>query len=81
MSSCGPWAAQHYDYYAQVMAKLERGHRQDVEDVRHMREEAKVQPARLVQLYEEIEPELYRYPAVDPASLRRAVEEFARGEG
>lgn len=67
---------RHYDYYAQVLAKLERGHRQDIEDVRCMREAGKVQPARLWQLYEAIEPELYRYPAVDPASLRRTVEEF-----
>ena len=67
---------RHYDYYAQVLAKLERGHRQDIEDVRRMREAGKVQPARLWQLYEAIEPELYRYPAVDPASLRRTVEEF-----
>ena len=67
---------RHYDYYAQVLAKLERGHRQDIEDVRRMREAGKVQPARLWQLYEAIEPELYRYPAVDPASLRRTVEAF-----
>ena len=67
---------RHYDYYAQVLAKLERGHRQDVEDVRHMREAGKVHPARLLQLYEKIEPELYRYPAVDPVSLRRTVMEF-----
>ncbi len=26
-----------------------------------------------------IEPRLYRYPAIDPPSFRRAVEEFTRG--
>ena len=25
--------------------------------------------------FEQIEPELYRYPAIDPAAFRRAVEE------
>ena len=41
-----------------------------------MREISDAEPARLLQLYEEIEPELYRYPAVDPVSLRRTVMEF-----
>ena len=26
----------HYDFYAQALAKIERGHRQDIEDVRAM---------------------------------------------
>jgi hypothetical protein len=31
----------------------------------------------LLRYYEEIAPALYRYPAIDPPSFRRAVEEFA----
>ena len=34
-----------------------------------------VDPQRLRELFAQIEPELYRYPALDPASFRRAVEE------
>ena len=30
----------------------------------------------LLQCFQEIEPRLYRYPAIDPPSFRRAVEEF-----
>jgi hypothetical protein len=37
-----------------------------------------VEPERLRQLFEGIEVELYRFPAVDPASLRAAVESLAR---
>lgn len=32
-----------------------------------------VERQRLLALFEQIEPELYRYPAIDPARFRRAV--------
>ena len=41
-----------------------------------MREEAKVEPVRLLARFEQIVPKLYRYPALDTASLRQKVEEF-----
>jgi hypothetical protein len=31
------------------------------------------EPPRLRELYDAIEPELYRYPAVDPAAFRKKV--------
>lgn len=37
-----------------------------------------VDPQRLLAYYGEIEPQLYRYPAVDPASFRRGVEDLIR---
>jgi hypothetical protein len=70
---------RHYDYYAQALSKLERGHRQDVEDVQKMLAEQKIDPGKLRHLYGEIEPFLYRYPSVDPAGLTRTVDEFVRG--
>jgi hypothetical protein len=33
-----------------------------------------VEPKRLLELFEGIEPELYRFPAVEPRSLKEAVE-------
>jgi hypothetical protein len=33
-----------------------------------------IKPDRLIQLFSDIEPQLYRYPAIDPPSFRRAVE-------
>jgi hypothetical protein len=33
-----------------------------------------VEPARLCELYEAIEPELYRYPAIDESVFRRKVD-------
>jgi hypothetical protein len=35
-----------------------------------------IEPARALEYLGEIEPNLYRYPALDPASFRRAVEEM-----
>jgi hypothetical protein len=37
-----------------------------------------VDPAELLRLFGEIEPELFRYPAIDAPSFRRRVEDFVR---
>jgi hypothetical protein len=67
----------HYDFYAQALAKIERGHTTDMFDVRQMVELGLVEPARLLELFSRIEDGLYRYPAVDGRSFRQAVEKFA----
>jgi uncharacterized nucleotidyltransferase DUF6036 len=64
----------HYDPYGQAISKIERGHAQDVADVRTMFERGLIEPDELLRLFAAIEPELYRYPAVDPKSLRRKIE-------
>lgn len=66
----------HFDLYAQALAKLERSHAQDMEDVREMLRRGLVDPLAARAYYESIEPRLYRYPAVDPRSFRAAVEEM-----
>ena len=63
----------HYDFHAQALAKIERGHAQDSADVRAMGSRGLVRAARLLELFEVIEPELIRYPALDPASFREKV--------
>ena len=65
----------HLDPYAQALAKLERAHTQDLEDVRAMVADGLVDPGRALAYLGEIEPELYRYPAVDPQAFRERVEE------
>lgn len=35
-----------------------------------------VDPAEVRTRFEEIEPQLYRFPAIDPTSFRKAVEEL-----
>jgi hypothetical protein len=66
----------HYDLYSQALAKIERGHEHDLDDARRMVSEGLVEPRQLMRLFETIESELYRYPAIDGPSFRRAVEAF-----
>ena len=63
-----------FDPYSQALSKLERGFELDLQDVAQMMHAGQVEPARLLQLFEGIEPELFRFPAVDPVRLRQAVE-------
>ena len=65
---------RHFDPYAQALAKLERGHTPDVGDLEALIGRSLVERRRLGDLFAEIEPLLYRFPAVDPASFRAAVE-------
>jgi Nucleotidyltransferase of unknown function (DUF6036) len=69
-----------FDPYSQALSKLQRGFELDLEDVNSMVESGQVDPKTLRQLYEQIELELYRFPAVDPPSLRAAVESLASGD-
>jgi hypothetical protein len=64
----------HYDPYSQALSKLERAFDQDLEDVHAMIAHGLVEPGRARELYERIEPELYRFPAIDPPSFRARVE-------
>ena len=76
-STEGRLTVRHFDLTAQAMAKLERGHAHDLEDVQAMLGRALVTRVGLSSYFAEIEAELYRFPAVDPSSLRRAVEAVA----
>lgn len=69
----------HYDLYAQALAKIERGHAQDLLDARDMIAHGLVEPRRLEELFAQIEPALYRYPALDAKVFRKAVEQFSAG--
>ena len=63
-----------FDLYSQALSKIERSFAQDLADVHTMIERGLVEPARLLELYEAIEPELYRYPAIDPPAFRQKVD-------
>lgn len=63
----------HYDFYAQALAKLERGHEMDRADVREMGRRGLIRASRLIELYESVEAAMVRYPAIDPPSFRRKV--------
>ncbi len=70
---------RHYDLHAQALAKVERGHARDLADVEAMLDRGLVTPRRLRELHSEIEPLLYRFPAVDPPTFRAALDAALAG--
>lgn len=71
----------HYDFYAQALSKIERAHARDEEDVREMARRRLIDPKRLLEMFDQIAPELYRYPAIEPARFRRSVRQVAESLG
>jgi hypothetical protein len=67
----------HYDPYGQALAKLQRGHERDLQDARSMLQNGLIQMKRLRELFQLIESQLIRYPAIDPAAFRAAVAKFS----
>jgi uncharacterized nucleotidyltransferase DUF6036 len=76
----GRIAFYHYDPYSQALAKLERGHSLDLEDVNKMLETGLIDRQELLRRFEQIEPLLHQHPAIDPVSFRRAVEALVSSE-
>jgi len=66
----------HYDPYSQALSKLERRHSRDLTDVAAMLRSGLIRRDLLFQQFLLIEPQLIRYPALDPASFRLSVEQF-----
>jgi hypothetical protein len=72
----GPLRFFHYDLRAQALAKIERAHTQDVEDVRALLSRGLVTRDELREAFRSIEPRLHRHPAIDPESFRARLEEW-----
>lgn len=72
----GKLSFHHFDPVAQALSKAERGHDQDIRDVHEMVAAGLVDPAEALAQFKAIESELYRFPAIDPASFRRAVDDL-----
>ncbi len=68
----------HYDLYSQALSKIQRGFAKDLGDVEAMLRQGLIERAELFRRFEQIEPYLYRFPAIDPATFRRAVEGIVR---
>jgi hypothetical protein len=73
----GAISFHHFDFYTQALSKLERAHHKDLRDVDSMVRDGLVDPKRLLVLFEEVADLLYRYPAIDPPTLRAAVAQLA----
>lgn len=68
----------HYDPYSQALAKVERGHPRDLADVEQLLARGLVDPQKLRELFESVAGRLYRYPAIDPASFRKRLDDALR---
>jgi hypothetical protein len=64
----------HFDPYSQALAKLERDHTRDRGDVEALVSSGLVDRERLWSYFREIEPALYRFPAIEPVAFRARVE-------
>lgn len=76
IASIGRVQFYHYDFSLQALAKLERGHAQDLQDVLRLVRGGYVGVEELKQRFAEIEPGLLRYPAIDPQQFRQKVADF-----
>jgi hypothetical protein len=56
----------HYDFVSQALAKIERGHARDLDDVRAMLRLRLIDCAALRTSFEAIRPALIRFPAIEP---------------
>ena len=65
---------RHFDFVAQALAKIERGHARDLADVQAMTSHGLISAADVRAQFARMEPELFRFPAINPPSYRRAVD-------
>ena len=66
----------HYDPFGQALAKLQRGHERDLQDIQSFLRAVLIQMGRLLELFHLIQPQLIRYPAIDSEAFRAAVTRF-----
>jgi hypothetical protein len=67
---------RHFDFYSQVLAKLERGHERDMLDVQAFVAEGLVNRQKLRDFFEDIRPSLKKFPAIDELTFAKAVQDF-----
>lgn len=81
IASHGQVSYYHFDLYAQALAKLERGHAQDLADLEAMVLAGIIEPREAIAYFQSIEGRLYKYPAIDPATFRQSVLAFFEEPG
>jgi hypothetical protein len=67
----------HYDPYGQALAKLQRGHPRDLQDIQSFLRSGLIKVDKAQELFRLIEPQLIRYPAIDPVEFRAAVAQLS----
>ena len=77
IDTMGPVTFFHYDPYAQVLSKVVRGFKRDLDDARQFVRTGMVDPAKLRSLTAEIPDSAFaKYPALSRKAIENAVEGF-----
>lgn len=71
----------HYDFRAQALAKLARAHERDLLDVSAMIDRQLVSAEEIKSAFEEIRPQLIRFPGLDAEVFEKRVFDFLRKQG
>lgn len=75
----GAVSFHHYDFYAQALAKIERGHATDEADVKQMLLRGLIDAPTLSQKFAAIESQIFRYPAIDAKGFAASVRALTKG--
>lgn len=54
----------NYDPFSQALSKIERGHEKDLLDVEAMFKQGMIEAEKLLSLFEDVKPQIYKYPAI-----------------
>jgi len=68
----------HFDFYSQTLAKIERSHQKDLQDVSKMIERGLIETDKLLYFFQQIESRLFRYPSINPSAFRKSIEEVVK---
>ncbi len=74
--SAGMVDFKHYDFYAQALAKIERGHELDISDANAFVSKGLTLPKEIARLFLAIQPLLEGYPAIDAENFELKVRGF-----
>lgn len=69
----------HFDFYAQALSKIERGHERDLNDVAAMIKLGLTEKKLIWEYFKKIEPDLIRYPSINPQVFSAKVKSFLEG--
>ena len=74
----GDLSVHHFDFTAQALSKLERGHPKDLIDVQEMLRRGLTSRQQLAATLAAIRPLVKRYPAIEEETFVRRIETFLR---
>lgn len=74
----GELSVYHFNFTAQAMSKIERGHPKDILDAREMLKRQLTTKEQLLAMLNAIRPLIRRYPAIDEETFVRRIETFIR---